>query len=189
MRIIETPLNGVYEIDIEKINDSRGFFARLFCEKTFAEQGLDANFVQVNSSLSVEKGTLRGLHYQLPPRDEVKLVRCIQGAFYDVVVDLRPTSPTFSQSYGTTLSVMNRKMMYIPKGCAHGFLTLEPNSEVLYFVSNIYSKELERGVRWDDSKFNVSWPFPPVVLSERDQAHPDFDPHYHLNHEDFFHRS
>lgn len=176
MDFIQTPLKDAYLIDLNKIGDERGFFARLFCQKEFAKQGLESAVVQANNSFSAEKGTLRGLHYQLFPKEESKLVRCISGSFYDVIVDLRPASPTFKAAFGAVLSAQNRLMMYVPKGFAHGFLTLEPNSEILYLVSEFYSKELERGIRWDDPSFNIQWPAVPRVISERDRNHPNFNP-------------
>lgn len=177
----KTPLKGAYLIDIEKRGDERGFFARLFCSEEFAKNGIESNFVQANNSLSKEAYTLRGLHYQLEPQAETKLVRCIQGSFYDVIVDLRPESITFGKSFGAILSSENRQMMFVPKGFAHGFLTLEPNSEVLYMVSTTYSKEQERGLRWDDPCFNIQWPARPVIISERDASRPNFNAAYHLN--------
>jgi dTDP-4-dehydrorhamnose 3,5-epimerase len=175
MRYRETPLKGAYLIDMEKREDDRGFFARLYCSEEFAKLGLEKNFVQVNNSYSVHRGTLRGLHYQLGDSAETKLVRCLKGSFYDVILDLRPNSPTFGQSFGAELSERNRTMMYVPKGFAHGFLTLEDHSEVLYFVSQFYSKEMERGVRWNDPTFAIAWPTTPSIISERDQSHPNFD--------------
>jgi len=174
MRFVSTPLQGAFLIDLEKREDERGFFARLFCEKEFAQHGLDSNFVQANNSFSKDKGTLRGLHYQLPPMQETKLVRCIKGSFYDVILDMRPDSKTFGKSFGAELSEDNRRMMYVPKGFAHGFLTLTENSEVVYLVSQYYSKELERGIRWNDPAFTIAWPTKPLVISERDQTHPDY---------------
>lgn len=175
-----TPLEDAYLIDLEKREDERGFFARLFCTKEFSKQGLESSFVQANISHSKDKGTLRGLHYQLPPMAETKLVRCIRGSFYDVILDVRPQSDTFGKSFGAILSAENRRMMYVPRGCAHGFLTLEPDSEVLYLVSTPYNKELERGIRWDDPFFNISWPGMPAVISESDRCQVNFDPGYHL---------
>lgn len=180
MDFIQTPLEGAYLVDLNKIGDERGFFARLFCQDEFKKHGLEANIKQANNSFSVEKGTLRGLHYQLFPKEETKLVRCVRGSLYDVIVDLRPHSPTFKSAYGTVLSADNRLMLYVPKGFAHGFLTLEPNSEILYLVSEFYSKELERGIRWDDPSFDIQWPSQPTVISERDRSHPDFDFNMHL---------
>ena len=180
MIFTETELPGTTLIDLEKREDARGFFARSFCRQEFEAQGLEGDFVQMNASLSVEEGTLRGMHYQLPPAEEVKLVRCIAGALWDVVLDLRPDSPTFGRHFGAELSAENRRMMYVPRGCAHGFLTLAPNSEVLYMVSAFYAPESERGVRWDDPAFAIDWPRRPSVVSERDRGHPDFDPAHHL---------
>lgn len=180
MRFQPTPLEGAHLIELEPKEDERGFFGRLFCADKLAEQGLCSNFVQANHSYSKEKGTLRGLHYQLSPNDEVKIVRCIRGSFYDLILDLRPESPSFGQSFGAVLNEKNHKMMYVPKGFAHGFLTLEPNSEVLYFVSQFYAPEKERGVRWDDPKFQIAWPEKPIVISDRDRTHPDFSASYHL---------
>lgn len=174
MKFIETDLKGAYVIDLEKKEDDRGFFARMFCSEEFRQRGLESHFMQANNSLSKDKGTLRGLHYQLDPMAEDKLVRCIQGSFYDVVLDLRPASATFGKWFGEHLSAENRRMMYVPKGFAHGFITMEPNSEVLYFVSQKYSKELERGIRWNDPQFNIRWPIKPEVISERDSCHPDY---------------
>lgn len=174
MKFNATPLRGSYIIDLDKREDERGFFARLFCTEEFSKYALETRFVQVNNSLSQEKGTLRGLHYQVDPMEEVKVVRCIQGSFYDVILDLRSDSPTFGQSFGAVLSAENRSMMYVPKGFAHGFLTLEKNSEVVYLVSQFYSKEKEKGIRWDDPFFKIEWPMQPNVISERDRTHPDF---------------
>lgn len=168
------PLEGVFLINLEKREDERGFFARTFCSEEFREKGLETAFVQANDSFSIEQGTLRGMHYQLPPFAEAKLVRCIKGSLYDAVLDLREDSPTFGQSFGTILSADNRTMMYVPRGFAHGFLTLEPYTEVYYLVSAPYSPKFERGIRWNDPRFNISWPEPPRVISERDNSHPDF---------------
>ena len=176
-----TPLRGAYEIELDPKSDERGFFARLFCSKEFLKLGLSPNFVQVNDSFSARKGTLRGMHYQLTPMGETKLVRCLKGAIYDVILDLRDTSITFGHSYGAVLSAEKRNMMYVPKGFAHGFMSLEDDTEILYFVSEFYSPQLERGVRWNDPRFAISWPFEPLIISERDKQHPDYDSHFHLN--------
>ncbi|MCE5317040.1 MAG: dTDP-4-dehydrorhamnose 3,5-epimerase [Parachlamydia sp.] len=180
MQFKENSLEGSYLIDLEKRGDERGFFARLFCSQEFAQHGLEERFIQANDSLSTRKGTLRGMHYQLEPMAETKLVRCLSGSLYDVILDIRPDSLTFGQSFGAILSAENRRMMYVPKGFAHGFLTLDDNVEVIYFVSQVYSKELERGIRWNDPRFNIPWPMKPEVVSDRDQNHPDFTPSYHL---------
>ena len=180
MHFIPTPLSGAYLIDLDKKSDARGFFARLFCQETFIRQGLEGAFMQANCSLSKEEGTLRGMHYQLPPMAETKLVRCIQGALYDIIVDLRPQSQTFGRSFGVELSQDNRMMLYIPRGFAHGFLTLKPHTELFYLVSMPYSPSHERGIRWNDPHFSLAWPKEPKIISERDSCHPDFDPTYHL---------
>jgi dTDP-4-dehydrorhamnose 3,5-epimerase len=180
MTFDETPIPGVWLIGLEKRADERGFFARLFCAEEFAAHGLARSFVQVNNSLTVERGTLRGMHYQLPPAAEVKLVRCVSGSLVDVALDLRPESPTFKSWFATELSAENREMLYIPEGCAHGFLTLEPDTETVYFNTAPYSPEHERGVRWNDPEFGIEWPFEPSVLSDKDRGQRDFDPGWHL---------
>jgi dTDP-4-dehydrorhamnose 3,5-epimerase len=177
----ETPLEGAYVIELEKHADERGFFARVFCEQEFSEHGLSSHFVQVNNSLGEARGTLRGLHYQLAPKAEVKLVRCIRGAFYDVIVDLRKNSPTFCRHFGLELTADNRKMLYVPKGFAHGFITVKPDTEALYFVDEFYAPEFERGLRWNDPRLGIDWPIPPSVISGKDRNHPDFAPAYHCS--------
>jgi dTDP-4-dehydrorhamnose 3,5-epimerase len=174
------PLAGAFLIELEKRGDARGFFARAFCEREFAEHGLATRFVQANNSLSTKKGTLRGMHYQLPPGAETKLVRCIRGALYDVILDLRPDSPTFGRHYGAELSADNGRMMYAPRGCAHGFITLTDDAEAFYLVDQFYAPDCERGVRWDDPKFAIEWPARPTVISDKDAAWRDFDPAWHL---------
>jgi dTDP-4-dehydrorhamnose 3,5-epimerase len=175
-----TPLPGAYLIDLEKRGDDRGFFARMYCSKEFKAHGLVTQFVQVNNSLSAQRGTLRGLHYQLPPRSETKVLRCVRGALWDVILDMRPDSPTFGKSFGAELTAENRRMMYVPKGFAHGFLTLSEDVETIYLVDEEFSPEQERGVRWDDPRFKIEWPSKPVVLSDKDRGHRDFDPKWHL---------
>lgn len=184
MKFIETPLKGAFVIELEKRGDDRGFFARAFCEKEFQAAGLPSRFVQVNNSLSAQRGTLRGMHYQLAPKAETKLVRCIRGALYDVILDLRRESPTFGQSFGAELSAENRKMLCVPKGFAHGFITLADATEAFYFVDEFYGPECERGVRWNDPKFGIKWPMEPVVLSDKDQKWRDFDAAWHLGLQD-----
>ena len=176
----EAPIPGVFVIDLEKRGDERGFFARMFCEDDFRAHGLETHFVQMNNSLSAEAGTLRGMHYQLAPSEEVKMVRCVRGALYDVVLDIRPESPTFGQHFGAELTAENRRMMYVPRGFAHGFITLEPATEALYLVSAAYAPELERGVRYNDPRFAIAWPREPASVSGKDAAHPDWDPAHHL---------
>lgn len=180
MIFTETPLKGAFLIDLEKRGDDRGFFARAFCEKEFATHELSTHFCQVNNSLSALKGTLRGMHYQLAPRAETKVVRCIRGALFDVILDLRKDSATFGQSFGAELSAENRRMMYVPRGFAHGFITLSENAEAFYFVDEFYAPQAERGVRWNDPKFKIQWPMMPVVLSDKDRDQRDFDPVWHL---------
>ncbi|CRX37472.1 dTDP-4-dehydrorhamnose 3,5-epimerase [Estrella lausannensis] len=174
MKVIQLPIEGAFTVDLEPFGDERGFFSRLFCSREFQSKGLEEKVVQVNNSGSKHKGTLRGLHYQLPPFEETKLVRCIQGSIFDVVLDLRRSSPTFGQWHGEVLSQKNRRMLFVPRGCAHGFITLEDDSEIIYFVSEYYSKEQERGIRYNDPRFNIQWPIEPTVISERDLSHPDF---------------
>jgi dTDP-4-dehydrorhamnose 3,5-epimerase len=180
MIFTETPLRGAYLIDLEKRGDDRGFFARAFCEREFGALGLATRFVQVNNSLSAQRGTLRGMHYQLAPKAETKVVRCVRGSLHDVVLDLRPGSPTFGRSFGAELSAENRRMMYVPKGCAHGFVTLTDDTEAVYLVDEFYSPEHERGVRWNDPRFSIPWPIEPRVLSDKDRNARDFDPAWHL---------
>jgi dTDP-4-dehydrorhamnose 3,5-epimerase len=177
----KAPVAGACTIELEKRGDERGFFARVFCEKEFAEAGLITRFVQVNNSTSADRGTLRGMHYQLSPKSETKVVRCVRGSLFDVVLDLRQESPTFGQSFGAELSAENRMMMYVPKGCAHGFLTLTDDSEVIYLVDEFYSPESERIVRFDDPKFRIEWPEEVRVISDKDRNARDFDPAYHLS--------
>ena len=180
MIFTETPLRGAYLIDLEKRGDDRGFFARAYCEKEFGAHDLATLFVQVNNSLSAQKGTLRGMHYQLAPKAETKVVRCIRGGLHDVILDLRRGSPTFGQSFGADLTAENRRMLYVPKGFAHGFITLMDDTEAFYFVDEVYAPEQERGVRWNDPRFEIRWPMAPVVLSDKDAKHRDFEPGWHL---------
>lgn len=180
MTFSETPIPGAYLIGLEQRADERGFFARAFCEREFGERGLSSRFVQANNSLSRRAGTLRGMHYQLEPMAETKLVRCIRGALFDVVLDLRRASPAFGRSFGAELSADNRSMMYVPKGCAHGFLSLHDDTEAFYFVDQFYAPQLERCVRWNDPRFAIAWPRPAEFLSDKDRSQADFDPRWHL---------
>jgi dTDP-4-dehydrorhamnose 3,5-epimerase len=180
MRFTPTSLAGSYLIDLDRREDNRGFFARVFCEREFAEAGLEARFVQINNSLSRDRGTLRGMHYQLEPSAEVKVVRAIRGALWDAILDLRPESPTFGRSFGAELNAENRRIMYVPRGFAHGFLTLEPDTETLYLVSAYYDPDRERGVRWNDPRFSIAWPEKPLVISDKDASQRDFHPAWHL---------
>lgn len=179
MKFLNTPLKGAYTIELEKRGDDRGFFARLYCSDEFEQQGLLSSFVQINNSLTAKQGTLRGMHYQLTPSAEVKIVRCVRGALYDVILDIRPDSPTYGKWFGDTLSAENRTMMYVPKGFAHGFMTLEPDTEAFYLVSDVYAPDHERGIRYDDPKFGIEWPMNPIEISDKDQNWPDFEPNWH----------
>jgi dTDP-4-dehydrorhamnose 3,5-epimerase len=170
----QTRLAGVFEIHLEPNLDERGFFARSWCQQEFRTQGLNPLLVQCNVSFNNREGTLRGMHYQANPSPETKLVRCTRGGIYDVVIDIRPQSPTFRQWIAATLTALNHHMLYIPEGCAHGFLTLEDNTEVFYQMSEFYNPELARGVRWNDPAFQVEWPAEVRVISERDRTYPNF---------------
>jgi dTDP-4-dehydrorhamnose 3,5-epimerase len=174
MTFHETRLQGVWEIHLEPKPDERGFFARCWCQKEFERHGLNSKLVQCSVSYNARKGTLRGLHYQAEPYPESKLVRCTRGAIYDVVVDLRPHSPTFKHWVAVVLTASNQHMVYVPEGCGHGFLTLEDESEALYQMSEFYHGELSCGVRWDDPAFQVVWPGTVEVISERDRTYPNF---------------
>lgn len=169
-----TELRGVVEIHPERHIDARGFFARTFCQKEFEGQGLNSRFAQCSISFNEKIGTLRGMHYQEEPFAEAKLVRCTAGSIYDVALDLRRNSPTFRQWFGTRLSAENRTALYIPEGCAHGFLTLEDRSEVFYQISQFYHPETAKGVRWNDPAFGIEWPGRVEMISERDRDLPDF---------------
>lgn len=179
MIVNSTPLSGAYTVELEKRGDERGFFARLFCEREFAQAGLETNFVQINNSLSAKRGTLRGLHYQLPPAAEVKLVRCIRGALWDAILDLRAGSQTFGKWFGAELTADNRRMMYVPRGFAHGFFTLSDDTEAVYLVSAFYSPENERGVRFDDPAHGIEWPSVPAEISDKDRNWPDLTETFH----------
>jgi dTDP-4-dehydrorhamnose 3,5-epimerase len=170
----ETKLPGVYEIHLEPMTDERGFFARSWCQKEFENHGLNPKLVQCSISFNSRKGTLRGMHFQAPPYAEAKVVRCTRGAIYDVVVDLRPDSPTYRDWMGVVLTAANRHMVYMPEGCGHGFLTLEDESEILYQMSEFYYAESARGVRWNDPAFQIAWPEKVQVICERDRTYPDF---------------
>ncbi len=174
MRFHNTRVEGVFEIQIEPTSDDRGFFARTWCRNEFESNHLNSTVVQCSISFNGKKGTLRGLHYQESPHAEVKVVRCTQGAIFDVALDLRPQSPTFRRWAATTLTAENRRMFYIPEGCAHGFLTLRENTEVFYQISEFYEAGASRGVRWNDPAFGISWPDEVAVISERDRTYPDF---------------
>lgn len=176
MHFEPTPIEGAFLVDLDRRGDDRGFFARVFCAREFAAAGLAGQFVQINTSFSGRRGTLRGLHHQLPPAAEAKLVRCIQGALFDVVLDLRPASPSFRRWFGAELTAANRRMMYVPEGCAHGFLSLADGTETLYLASAFYQPDAERGIRFDDPAFAIDWPMAPVDVSAKDRAWPDYRP-------------
>lgn len=175
MRFRQGELPGVFVLEPDPIADERGFFARTFDRDDFIARGLPAEFVQWSTSYNRRAGTLRGLHYQRAPHAETKLVRCIAGSIFDVVVDLRPTSPTYRRWMAETLSAGNRHALYIPEGCAHGFLTLEEHAEVQYFISEPYRPESAAGVRWDDPALGIAWPKPVQVISGRDAGYPDLE--------------
>lgn len=169
-----TKLAGAYLVTLQKFEDERGFFARSWCVQEFEAHDLDTNLVQCNISYNKRRGTLRGMHYQAPPFAETKLVRCTNGAIYDVIIDLRPESPTFLQWTGVTLSATNHFMLYIPKGFAHGFQTLEDHTEVCYQMSDFYAPAYARGLRWDEPRIKIKWPLPVTVISAKDQQYPAF---------------
>jgi len=170
----ETKLRGAFLIELEKHADERGFFARTFCQEAFEAHGLNSRVVQCNVSFNRRKGTLRGMHFQIAPFAEAKLVRCTSGSIHDVIIDLRPVSPTFKQHFAVELSAGNRKMLYIPEEFAHGFQTLKDDTEVFYQMSQSYSAEHARGVRWNDPAFGIDWPAGVRTIIERDQNYPNF---------------
>ena len=176
MKFTETPLKGAYLVQPEPHSDERGFFARTWCVREFESCGLETRLVQCNISYNIRKGTLRGMHYQAPPFEEDKLVCCTRGAIHDVIVDLRRGSSTFGKYIGVTLSAENRTMLHIPKGFAHGFLTLEDATEVYYQMSEFYAHESARGFRWDDPVFGIEWPGEVRVINHKDRSSSDFDP-------------
>ncbi len=163
-----TPLKGAFVIDVEPFQDQRGFFTRTFCEKEFTENGLVTKFVQANHSGTKGKGVIRGMHFQYAPFCEVKLVKCIVGSVFDVIVDVREDSPTFLQWFGAELSQDNKRMMYVPAGFAHGFQSLSDYSEITYMVSNFYNKDSEGGILYNDKDVNINWPLPVTLVSDKD---------------------
>jgi dTDP-4-dehydrorhamnose 3,5-epimerase len=172
----ETKLKGAFIIEPERQEDERGFFARTFCQEEFEAHGFNPRVVQCNISFNRKKGTLRGMHYQIAPYQEAKLVRCAGGAIYDVIIDLRLESPTFKQWIAVELTANNHQMLYVPEGLAHGFLTLEDDTEVFYQMSEFYHPECARGVRWDDPAFRIEWPIAEVIISAKDRRYPNFEP-------------
>ena len=174
MRFVPTEVAGVYVLEVERRQDARGFFGRLWCAEELARHGLSGHVAQVNVAYNRRRGTLRGLHYQLAPYAEAKLVRCTRGALFDVAVDVRPESPTYLRWVGVELAADTYRMLYVPEGCAHGYLTLEDHTEVIYLVSCPYTPSHERGIRYDDPAVGVRWPLDPVVVSEKDQGWPPY---------------
>jgi dTDP-4-dehydrorhamnose 3,5-epimerase len=175
MQILETEIPGARVIKAEPVNDERGGFARLYCPEEFAAAGIGFTPVQVNLSRNPAAFTLRGMHYQEPPRSEAKLVHVTRGAIYDVALDLRPDSPTFRRWMGVRLDAATMAALFVPEGCAHGFLTLEPDTDVLYHMGRKFEPGWGRGVRWNDPAFAIEWPASPKVMSERDAGYPDFE--------------
>jgi len=175
MIFTETALKGVWRVTPQPTEDHRGFFARTWCEREFTAQGLPDRWAQCSISFNRWRGTLRGLHYQRPPHEETKLVRCTMGAIYDVVLDLRRDSPTFRKYVAVELSASNREMLYIPHGCAHGFQTLVNDTEIFYQISAVYAPDHAAGVRWDDPAVGIWWPCPDPIVSERDRSYPSFE--------------
>jgi len=174
MKVIATWLGGAFIIEPERHEDDRGFFARTWCQREFESHGLESRLVQCSESLSRKKGTLRGMHYQAFPHEETKLVRCTSGSIYDVIIDLRPHSPTFRLFLAVVLTAEDRRALYFPKGFAHGFQTLEDNTVVSYQMSEFHCSGCARGVRWNDPAFGLSWPQAERTMAERDATYPDF---------------
>jgi dTDP-4-dehydrorhamnose 3,5-epimerase len=175
MIFTETKLNGAFIIEIEKHEDERGFFGRSWCVNEMKDHGIDMNILQANISLNKSKGTLRGMHYQLAPHQEAKLVRCSKGSIFDVIIDLRKDSKTYKQWIGVKLTQENYKMLYIPEDFAHGFLTLDNDSEISYLMSELYVPGAAATIRWNDPLFNIKWPLEPTIISEKDKSQPDFE--------------
>ena len=172
MRFLETPVRGAFLIELEPHEDERGTFARCFCAREFEAHGLESRVAQCNLSGNRLKGTLRGMHYQQAPSEEAKLVRCVRGSLFDVVLDIREGSPTRDRWHGVELSASNRRALFIPAGCAHGFQTLRDDTEILYQMSGFYAPERGRGVRYDDPRYGIEWPLPLTVISPKDRAWP-----------------
>lgn len=171
----ETPLAGAFVVSPEPVHDERGYFARTWCRREFDQHGLTPRWAQCNISFNPKAGTLRGMHFQAAPHAEAKMIRCTTGSVYDVIIDLRPGSPTYAQHFGILLNADNLKMLYVPEGCAHGFLTLQDGSEIFYQISEFYEPSASCGVRWNDPRFGIHWPGEVRVISERDRNYPDFE--------------
>ncbi len=174
MKFTKTDLDGAWLVEPEPVRDTRGWFARTFCEQEFGALGLETRFVQHSTSQNAQRGTLRGMHFQTASHAETKLVRCLKGAILDVIIDLNPGSPTYRRWQGFELSAVNMRQLYIPKGFAHGFQTLEDNCEIGYLISEFYAPAAASGVRSDDPAFGISWPLPVTVMSDKDRAWPDY---------------
>jgi dTDP-4-dehydrorhamnose 3,5-epimerase len=175
MTFTETNVQGCFILGPDRFDDERGFFSKIFDAREFTQRGLDTDFAQFNLAYNHRKGTLRGMHFQSPPHEEVKLVRCTRGAVYDVIIDLRPASPTYLQWSGVELSADNYLTYYVPRGCAHGYLTLTDHAEVTYNVTAAYAPHSARGVRWNDRAFAIKWPIQPTIINPRDANYPDYD--------------
>src|SRR5688572_17796333 len=175
MVFTETKIKGAFVVDIKRIQDERGFFGRAFCQHEMKQHGLNEVVAQTNLSHNPTRGTLRGLHYQDAPHEESKLVRCTRGSLFDVLVDLRKGSPTYCQWFGITLTADSFTMLYVPEGCAHGFLTLEDNTDIMYQVSNFYAPGAEKGLLWNDPAFGIQWPMEPTIISDKDRNQPLFN--------------
>jgi dTDP-4-dehydrorhamnose 3,5-epimerase len=175
VKFTECSVSGAFIVEPERREDERGFFARLWCGQEFASRGLAGQVAQINTGVSPRRGTLRGMHYQVAPHEEVKIVRCVRGAVFDVAVDLRPGSPTYRQWAGVDLTADNARMLYVPAGCAHGYLTLTDDTEVIYLASHAYAAASARGVRYDDPAFGIAWPGAALVVSSADRAWPLLD--------------
>jgi dTDP-4-dehydrorhamnose 3,5-epimerase len=176
MRFEPTELPGAWVIELEPHADERGFFARTFCEREFAQHALPTHYPQTNLSRNSRAGTLRGMHYNAAPDGEAKFVRCVRGRIYDAIIDLRADSPTREKWFGVELSADTGRALFVPAGFAHGFVTLDDDSDVFYHMSEFFKPEAARGLRWDDPRFGIRWPRTPSVISARDRAYPDFDP-------------
>ena len=174
MILNQTTLEGAYIIELNKMKDERGYFARTFCRKEFVTLGLSIEIAQSNISFNALRGTLRGMHYQVEPAAETKLVQCVCGSLYDVIIDLRPKSKTYCQWFGLELSANRQQLLYVPEGFAHGFQTLEENTTLYYQMSAFYTLEYSRGVRWNDPAFGIKWPFADPVMSDKDRQLPDY---------------
>jgi dTDP-4-dehydrorhamnose 3,5-epimerase len=174
VRFHRAELEGAYIIELDKLGDDRGFFARTWCQREFEEHGLVARIAQANVSFNAKAGTLRGMHYQVAPYEETKLIRCTRGGVYDVIIDLRRGSPTYTRWMGVELTAQNYKMLYVPGQFAHGFVTLEDDTEVIYFMSEFYTRGAEQGLRWNDPRFGIIWPRAAELISEKDANWPDF---------------